>query len=203
MKILSKVSWLWLIPLSFGFMLGQWIKKFPLIKFDSSIDLAEATNILIALVTLLVEIHISHVLDRKKKKEEYIFEYLVQKVDDIKNAISNLINELQTDQTPIHMINYKLKNVTLGYLDLKYIMEQMNMEIDRDEDKEIMAIINHLKLLCTENSVYKFGTNTIAYTDELGINIEHSKLTYSLSRREEIAKFTRKLINKVFKLIVK
>jgi len=198
-----KFSWAWLIFLAIGLFAGYSINKIPLIEFDKTIDLAEVLNILIALITLGVAVHISHVLERRKKKEEYTFEFLVQKVDEIKKNIQTLLSTINQSDTPIYIINSKLKNISMSYLDLKDIMETVEIDIQQDAHNTILKQIKHIKHLSTENAVYKFGTNTIAYNDEQAISINDSKLSFSSDRIDQISSFSKNLINNVFHLIVK
>lgn len=197
-----RFSWVWIPILIIGVFIGYCIKKVPFVELDNTIDLAEVLNILIALVTLGVAGYIAHVLERRKKKEEYIFEFLIQKVNDIKKNIQSLTTTLNNENIPIYIVNSKLKDITLSYLDLKNIMETVQLSPSEKFNTEIMKHIKHLKLLCTENSVYKYGTNVIAYEDELGITIENSKLDYSTKRKDEISRFTKQLINKIFHLVI-
>lgn len=197
----NKLSWIVFILI--GICLGCFIKNIPIIKIDTKIDLAEAFNVVLSLITLGIAIHISHVLERKKKKEEYIFGFLIQKVDEIKVSISDLIKTCELEDTPIYKINSKIKIITLSYLDLKNIMSLVNMTADNQLDHDIMLHINHLKLLCLEKTVTKFGTNIIPYTDEESITINESKLTYSEERKDQIFNFTKQIVNKIFQIIIK
>lgn len=192
----------WIIFILIGIWLGSLIKNIPFIEFDNSIDLAEVLNAVLSIITLGIAIHISHVLDRKKKKEEYIFGFFIQKVDEIKVAICALVDTSEIDQTPIYIINSKIKKITLSYLDLKNIMNLVGLPIQDHMDKDIMKYIHHLKLLCTEKSVCKFGTNILPYTDEEGITIFESKLSYSEERKDEISTFTKQIVNKIIQIII-
>lgn len=186
-----------------GIYIGKVFTDIPLLELDKKVTFGEILNFILAIVTLTLAFYIAYILERKKKKEEYIFEFLTKKIDDLNDEVKNLIITISGGKIPIHVLNSKLKNVSMAFIDLKEVMALAEMNISTADNSEILALIRYIKVLCTENSMYKFGTNVIAYIDEKELIISDGKIEFTPERIDRVKVFSKKIINKVFYLIAK
>jgi len=186
-----------------GIWLGRLIVNFPIIELDRSIDFAEILNLILAVATLGIALYIASILDRKKKKEEYAFEFYSKKIQEIQSEVKQFLNILSEDELPFHIVNSRIKSISLSYLDLKEIMSFLEMEISEEDNQDILDIIHHIKRLGTEEPSYKFKTKTIEYVDEIELEISDGKLTFLPSRIDKVRVYTKKLVNKMFYLVMK
>lgn len=187
-----------------GIFIGKLIRDFPILELDNKIDFADVLNLIVGVVTIFVGLHIAHVLDRRKKKEEYTLEFLIQKINEIKEDSRKLLTALSQGNTPLHQVNNRIKNISMGYSELKSILELVNIPVDDNTNREIIKLWKHIRLLCTEQSVYIFGTNTIAYTNQADIIVSQGDLmSYSSERIDEVKKYSSKIINEIFYIVAK
>lgn len=185
-----------------GVVIGKIIQNIPILEFDRTIDVSDVLNVIVAFATLGVALYIAYILEREKINEEYITNFLNSKIIDIKDDIKNFIVRLTAGPIEIHEINLALKGISRSYIDLKELFELIGLEISSQNDAEILKLLKHIKILATEESAYKFGTNVIEYTDVKEVVIGDMGLVFENLRIEKIRDFGQKFINNIFRLIL-
>lgn len=186
-----------------GIWLGKLFTNIPFIELDKKIDFAQVLNLIISIITLCIAFYIATILDRKKKKEEYAFDFYSKKINDIQLEVKQFLNFLKGEDLPIHLVNARIKSISLAYIDLKEIMSYLNMNIAQSEDQDILDVIQHIKRLSTEVPSFKFKTKIVEFVDEVELEINDGKLTFQTSRIDKIRGYTKTLINKTFYLVMK
>ena len=190
------------IAFLFGIFIDRFIKEIPFLKLDRTIDILEIFEIFVALLTLGVAVYIASIVEPKKKKEEYIFEFVKSRLEDVKKDISNLYITLSERTVPIHIVNLKLKNISTAYLEFKESMELLDKRIESQAHDEVLSLIRHTKRLCTEIPSYKYPTKVIEYTDKAELKFDSNNIIFSDSRIDKVKEFSNRIYNLLFKKII-
>lgn len=177
-----------------GLLLGLFIKNFPFIELETKTDFGEVLNFLISLGTLLTAIFIAKNIDRKKKAEEYYFQYLMAEFEIFKEFTKKVNDLVSKNEIPIYEINYALKELFIHLDNLKASISKIDPD---NKFSEISVLRVHIRQLCTENSIIPIGENYIRYSDSTLI-IDEDIITYQELRIEEIRNNLTTLNQKVF-----
>lgn len=193
----NNFNWYNLLFGSIGLIMGLFIKNFPIIEIKTKTDFGEVLNFLISLGTLITAIYIAKNIDRKKKAEEYYFQYLMAEFDIFKELTKKVNVIVVKNEIPIYEINYALKELFIHLDNLKGSLSKID---NNSSFTEISNLRAHIKNLCTENSIIPIGENYIRYSEST-LTINEDIIKYQELRIEEIRNNLTTLNQKVFHFI--
>jgi len=193
----NNFNWYNLLFGSIGLIMGLFIKNFPIIEIKTKTDFGEVLNFLISLGTLITAIYIAKNIDRKKKAEEYYFQYLMAEFDIFKELTKKVNVIVVKNEIPIYEINYALKELFIHLDNLKGSLSKID---NNSSFTEISNLRAHIKNLCTENSIIPIGENYVRYSEST-LTINEDIIKYQELRIEEIRNNLTTLNQKVFHFI--